>query len=1731
MIKFWHWLRRQRKETIATVVTLLIVFSVGVVILLNASRLQGMFDPEKFDRFGNSNRGESYDSVAGNGLESDLADRDGNGNSRDDNRGQKAVKTEGIKPQKLVKSENNEGIGRTTETNTISETADNVRQNPDAYEVTDNIDSDGSTEPEAVVNNNGTGGNSGESYEDRGETGIGGNDSQSGRVPDSDTKTEPGNEPGPGYKPGSSEAPQSSHAPKSSEKPKTSTAPKPSAKPDPSEEPKPSPSLSEDEQTQLKPRDPIYTEDGELLFLSAEVPEDWMFCVGDIYNSQGVTVSAVFQKNGEQVVKIIPYGGANGYNVMFSTSVPGRHMAIFIYHGMTVTAEYQVLSSHASIRYYAEAEGKIYASADFPGIVNNLVAIEDENQRTELEEMGKVVYPSAGSVINLTKYHSLMIAYLGDERIRQEFEESSDINFKSVVFLKTDSEGYLTNMLCGFRYCLSSVLQQDGGPYVYYPASADWGQISRTLVNVVNDVPEGYKIRRKVYGNTENLPGYTGEQVLEKYTGEDSVIKAPMGVTKIDFKEVTNGEQVTELCIPESVCEINTKSVAECMPNLNTYSYEKESAGHNGLKVVNGALYSADGKTLLSVPPGMTVMPEWSPEVTSIASGAFLGSRIKELTVPETVIDFEPDCFAQFSAEKIHITGMVAPKTGKVADTGYEGVILLPDSQYDALLKDWMFAFADENITFGTENGGYGIYRYDGEKNVIVYKDDAGKLAGIPSDTNGFFKVPEGITAIGAGAFASCRNLHDVELPESVKSLSASSLLLPSAMESITIQGSTVADIAPRLFGNPDDGGTVPDIAVYVPEKLYESYLEKWGKILDPVYGTKTAEKLLKSGNGGFFYENGARYQTILGTTDTYRLVKLYDSDRVSFKVKEKTAEIAEYAFEGSESLEIVYLPDSVTEIGKNVFTGCTSLHTVTAESKSTGLGVRNLAAESGAVNVRTYEAGESYKKFAYGENGEIYGQDYNGTYTLLDVPTDYAGVYTLRENTVSLNSEAFLNCSQLTGLDGRDTALTYIGDSCFENCLGLKAIDLSGFTELKEIGDYLFSSCSNLEKLILPDAVTDTGVGMCYGCTRLARFHAEKLQVIGNEAFAYCSRVGNMDIDGVKKLGARAFTGCSSTTGMVLPKTLKEMGEECFRDCTSLQKVQMNGELTVISRYVFAGCRKLTEVTMSDRQKEVLRVIGVQAFANCDSLESADFSECTALKQIGTETFSGCDYLTRVTFPETLESLPDRCFADCGYLSILELLSGEAPKLGEKIFGDIISPYLHLWVQETKIGEYRRAYEDVLDIGYGDGTTEKILGVIDPQKEIIRGVTYQMTEEGRVLLEADSAVKGELVVFQDTVRIADDAFRDCIQLTEIELPDGSSISLGDRCFEGCSALEKVRLYGNIPEWGKDTFRGCTSVSRVELGNNVSDRITRIGDRAFKDCTGLKGTTAVSAVSFAAQITDMGTECFSGCSEMSVVTVSQTFVECLENIGERAFAGCLSLSVFLNSDYKGLKTIGAYAFTECDSLKMPTVPEGVVSIGEGCFAECDNLQYVSFYCGLEEYPRYCFKNCPKLIRTGGTQTAYESLKRIGEGAYEGCSLLQMPLNPVKTTWHLGQYKNLEEIGRNAFRNCDTIMLARVPETVKKIGEGAFAGCINMQIMEFLSPVPPEIGTGAFDETDSLTTIQAPDGDEVYTAYMEKLALVLGEERVKEILVSAGAFTTAEMYMEKEQETEQAEVDK
>lgn len=1691
------------KKKALTAVTGVAVAGVAAVSLGNASSLETLFNPGKFEKYENRHRSEEYDYVAGNDGDAELADKDKDGEEGSDKNEEKQVlqvteQEETQNEQNRAKEEKSADLG------IADQTADNssADKNKNAVELAPTGKKNNSDTAAAPSNTSGngnnssgqTGNNSGQTSDDSGNKN---NNKTDGRTDNGNSKDNTGTDNN-GSNGNDGNNGNSGTGDNSNPTPVIPTVtPVPIATPTvvpvitptavPVSTPEPTPIPWED--VQLKPKDPTVTKDGTLTALKVNLKKE-TYAVGDSFSAEDAEVTATFfNTDGSSYEKTLDYG-RNGYEVSLYTKKKGTYTAVFKYGGISVRLTYQVMSNYVTLNYMAWYGNKYYGSY-FPGEGLKEISETDFAELDKLREF-PYTFPSTGNVINLTDIHRRMIAYLEDERIKNIFENSVGGNYNATVFLNEEN-GYLKNMLQGFGYMLSNDLLDDRS-YVYYPAEG-WDTGSRNVINIVADVPEGYWIRR-VTENEDSLKDYKGDQVLEKYTGSDACMNVPMGTTGINLKE--KAVQVTEISIPQSVMQINTKSIAENLPNLESYTYAEGETDtvYGSFRITDGLLLSNDGRTLLSVPAGK-----------------------KSVTIPSTVRKLAEGCFRGLSADAVIIFESETPPVIE-GDTGYQGMILTPDSDYNVICKAYMFRFAQENknIRFAAVKDKTVRYTYLEEGPMLVQTGDASVLMGIPQDTRGRYQVSQGIQTIASGAFAGCKRVTDIEFPENVTKLEAESLVLSGGVESITLSGAQT-EISEKIFGDPKYGAEVPDITVWVNQEDYQNYLKDWTSVLDPVYGAGAAAGILKASTGSYIYEDGAKYEQIRTKNGTgYRLLRMYVENKRTFQIKDGTVEIAANAFGENAHLEILSIPESVSKIGTGAFENCTALETITCADKAV------LADAAISESTELLVRGTDFASFVL-KNGVLYGIDVGEKQTLINVGSNYQGELPVNKNTTVLYKEALKNCIGVTELQFADKNLEKIGKGCFQGCSQFQELDFSGYSKLSEIGESAFEDCISLKQISIPQTVTDIGAAAFKNCISLENLKADDIQEIGNAAFYNCSSLTDTAfLTGVKVFGDEAFYGCRSFTEIELPETLSQMGESCFENCVALKKVSINGTLTGISRYCFYGCRDLKEVMFKDAESRSssIRVIGVEAFGQCISLEEIDLEGQTSLTQIGTGAFADCSRMTKVKLPLNLKKIPDQCFAGCKELSILQSSADTVIESGTQIFGDTLPAFIHVWVKENMIDAYKDNWKTVLDADYGEGTAENIIEAINDRIEIVKGVVFEITENGRILKEASpDAVPESYNIPDDTIEIASDAFAGCTRLKELLFPQGASIILDDRCFKGCTGLSKIYIYSAVPQWGEEVFMDCTGLSKIYIGEGDGAEIPKIGTRAFKNCTGLAGEAPVEIRSATSV---WGEECFADCTTLKSIGLNNEARNTLEVLEDGAMRGCTSLRVLLTSKFTGLRTIGSHVFEDCDSLNAPAVPAGVTSIGEGCFMNCDNVTTVSFYGALDEYPRDCFKNCPKLTRTGGTAAAFNGLKRIGESAYEGCVSLVS-----SASWNLERYANLESIGDRAFNGCESLSDSVLGTSITSIGSNAFDGCASMHTLTINAEQVPAFGEVSLAAMPDDFCIRVPDSqaseDSIYKAYLEVLKSVFGEENALRILDSVSDGARERYISEKEKEAQ------
>ena len=193
-------------------------------------------------------------------------------------------------------------------------------------------------------------------------------------------------------------------------------------------------------------------------------------------------------------------------------------------------------------------------------------------------------------------------------------------------------------------------------------------------------------------------------------------------------------------------------------------------------------------------------------------------------------------------------------------------------------------------------------------------------------------------------------------------------------------------------------------------------------------------------------------------------------------------------------------------------------------------------------------------------------------------------------------------------------------------------------------------------------------------------------------------------------------------------------------------------------------------------------------------------------------------------------------------------------------------------------------------------------------------------------------------------------------QIQAISLPDGLT-KLGARAFSDCTALSSAVLPERLRSIGANAFSGCACLESVSLPGGL----LRMDAMAFQGCSRL------SAIQLPDSLLALGEGAFQGCSALTSVQIPG----CMEEISPYAFSGCTGLtSVLLPSS---LKLIGQHAFEDCTALNAVTLPKSVTTVQRCAFRNCAGLR------------RIVLRNAACMVETGvfGGSDSGEDLNQPG----------------------------------------------------------------------------------------------------------------------------------------------------
>ena len=365
-------------------------------------------------------------------------------------------------------------------------------------------------------------------------------------------------------------------------------------------------------------------------------------------------------------------------------------------------------------------------------------------------------------------------------------------------------------------------------------------------------------------------------------------------------------------------------------------------------------------------------------------------------------------------------------------------------------------AATEGNYTYTVSNGEATITDFvTSVKGEIIIPDS---LGGYP------------VTSIGEAAFAYCKSLKSINIPNNVAYIGDSAFYGCSSLTSINIPNS-VTSIGDFAFG-----GCSSLTSINIPDSV--------------------------TSIGDFTFNNC--------------------SSLTNITIPNSVTSIGYYAFDGCSSLTSINIPDSVTSIGDNAFNSCSSLTSINIPDSVTSIGDKPFGFCFSLTNILVDVNNNHYSSL----DGNLYDKSKR---TLIQyAPGKKKLDFSVSDSVTSIEKGAFSGCSSLTNIT-IPNSVTSIGDSAFYSCTSLASITIPD--SVTSIGDFAFNNCSSLTSVNIPDSVTSIGDYAFCRCSSLTSINIpDSVTSIGDSAFNNCSSLTRINIpNSVTSIGNSAFYYCES--------------------------------------------------------------------------------------------------------------------------------------------------------------------------------------------------------------------------------------------------------------------------------------------------------------------------------------------------------------------------------------------------------------------------------------------------------------------------------------------------------------------------------------------------------------------------------------------------------------------------
>lgn len=676
----------------------------------------------------------------------------------------------------------------------------------------------------------------------------------------------------------------------------------------------------------------------------------------------------------------------------------------------------------------------------------------------------------------------------------------------------------------------------------------------------------------------------------------------------------TDCQKLDRIEIPDSVESIGEFAFYHCVAATET------SVG-DGVKQIGPSAFSGcTGMTKLHLGSGLETIGERAfaecsaltdvdlgVGVQTIGVGAFMNDvALATINIPDNVVTISQAAFANCSAlQNVHIgTGVKL-----VAQQAFAGAKTYMD-QLSAggliYIDNWLVANANlaaETIEIKNDTAGIAEYALYGSNalqglNVpdsvrYINTGACQQLVALASVNFG-----NGVKEIGNASFANCTVMTKIVFGDGLEYIGENAFANALLLESVTFgTGGNLKTIGRYAFSACRKLATIS-----LPEGLETIGVSAFRncEILSEVVLPSTLKAIETQAftGSGFFNSTYAEEGTIdfnsgLVYADGWVVGCLIDNLEMGFvdaEIRDGTVGIANYAFNDTEGLRSVYIPDSVKQIGYAAFYKC-----------------------SGLVAVGLPKGITEIPDFCFYQCGVL--DCLNDTMgNAWDFSSRETGVLRIPETVTRIGRSAFYKCSSEGMVAGSSTgfdtviipaAVVEIGNNAFLADSGIRHLEFAlENAQLKTIGDKAFNGCNSITEFTLPDTV----------------------ETIGEYCFEKCYDLVTANLGGVQDIGAYAFSQCYALTTMHIPDTTKIIRHHAFYWCEVLETLTLGSGLETIEHHAFYANLALKALALP----ATLKTIEMQAFRHCQGLESLVLSK--DVDSIGNHAFYDCRALTVYT-------------------------------------------------------------------------------------------------------------------------------------------------------------------------------------------------------------------------------------------------------------------------------------------------------------------------------------------------------------------------------------------------------------------------------------------------------------------------------------------------------------------